>query len=195
MGKSSNPAAPSPKRSRPGSNSPGTVSLGDILESIDHKLADLVARLSLAETLHGEFRALRASLESRSRGATSAAEDETSRETAAGSPGAMTRASAGTVSADEPLVDVQPRRRGTRAVTSGNTRPAGEDAEHAAQDLTQRQVEVPEGPERNFGVHGVPTLGGGKERKPCRSRPLLPELKVNAVNSGQCKRTYAGMCA
>lgn len=195
MGKSSTPT-PSPKRSRL-ENSPGTVSLcaniGDILESIDHKLSGLVARLSLVETLHREFQALRESLESRTWEATLMTEDETSQETVNGSPGGITRVSAEIKNTEEPVVDVQSRRIRKHLVISGNTQQTGEGPEHAVKDLTQED-KVSEDTVKNTILHPVPNLDG-KEKNVCRSRPILPEIKVNAVNSGQYKRTYAGMCA
>lgn len=196
MGKSSNTATPSPKRGRL-ENSPGTVSLcaniGDILESIDHKLSGLVARLSLVETLHREFQALRESLESRTWEATLMSEDETSRETVDGSPGGITRVAAEIKNTEEPVVGVETRRIRQHLVISGNTQQTEEGPEQAVKDLTQKQVKVSEDAVKNTILHPVPNLDG-KEKNVCRSRPILPEIKVNAVNSGQCKRTYAGMC-
>lgn len=196
MGKSSNTATPSPKRSRL-ENSPGTVSLcaniGDILESIDHKLSGLVARLSLVETLQREFRALRESLESKTWEATLMTEDETSRETVDGSPGGVTRVSAEIKNTEEPDVDVQSRRIRKHSFISGNTQQTGEGPEHAVKDLTQMQVKVSEDTVKNNILHPVPNLDG-MEKNVSRSRPILPEIKGNAVNLGQYKRTYAGMC-
>lgn len=195
MGKSSNTTTPSPKRSRL-ENSPGTVSLcaniGDILESIDHKLSGLVARLSLVETLHREFQVLRESLESRIWEATLMSEDETSRETVDGSPGGITRVSAEIKNTEEPVVDVESRRIRKHLVISGKTQQTGGGPEQAVKDLTQKQVKVSEDTVKKT-IHPVPNLDG-KEKNLCRSRPILPEIKVNAVNSGQYKRTYAGMC-
>lgn len=188
VGESSNTATPSPKRSRPG-NSSGTISpcanIGDILGSIDCKLSGLVDRLSLVETIHREFQALREFLESRTEKATLMVEDETSPEEA-------TRVPAEIKNIKEAVIDVQARAMREHLVVSGNAEQTGEDPEHAVKVFIQKQVKVSEDTVRN--IHPcVPNLDG-KEEKVCRSRPVLPKLEVNAVNSGQCKRTYAGMC-
>lgn len=195
MGESSNTATPSPKRSRPG-NSSGTISpcvnIGDILGSIDCKLSGLVDRLSLVETIHREFQALREFLESRTEKATLMVEDETSRETVNGSPEEATRVSAGIKNIKEAAIDVQARGMRKHLVVSGNAEQTGEDPERAVKDFIQKQVKVSEDTVKN--IHQcVPNLDG-KGKNVCRSRPILPKCEVNPVNSGQCKRTYAGMC-
>lgn len=196
MGKSSNTATPSPKRSRPGDSS-GTISpcvnIGDILGSIDCKLSGLVDRLSLVETIHRDFQALREFLESRTEKATLMVEDGTSRETVNSSPEEATRVSAEIKNIKEAVIDVQARRMRKHLVISGNAEQTGEDPEHAVKDFIQKQVKVSEDTVKNI-LHCVPNLDG-KENNVCRSRPILPKFEVNAVNSGQCKRTYAGMCA
>ncbi|KAL4008902.1 hypothetical protein ACER0C_002754 [Sarotherodon galilaeus] len=140
---------PSSKRLRqadsPGTTSPASKDIADILESIDKRLSSFDARLSLVEILHQEFKCLRESLEfSQQQVETLAAENATLRESVKCLTENVTQLNRENKKIKETVIDLQACSMRDNLVFSGIPEAAGEDAETTVKSFIKTHLKLPE---------------------------------------------------
>ncbi|KAL3980751.1 aryl hydrocarbon receptor nuclear translocator [Sarotherodon galilaeus] len=154
----------------PGTTSPASKDIADILESIDKRLSSFDARLSLVEILHREFKSLKESLEfSQQQVETLAAENATLRE----SVKSLT---------DNSVIDLQARSMRDNLVFSGIPESAGEDAEATVKSFIKTHLKLPEDTVKNIAFERTTSNCG--QIRPIKTEGTGEESRQGAERNG-----------